>query len=334
VSTEFSRYHPRARGVRGPVSVKPADSWLGAAGDPWKASVRHECRIDKAFVPFARNHTQRKRSRVLSLIFFLAAIVTAPHSAHAMSFSVTSDPSTGGAPVGFVAAFTSVIDFYELTYVDPITINLHVGWGDINGNPLTPGFIGQSLTNQRAVPYATLQTALTNDAKTAADATAIASLPLADPTPGRNFAMSNAEAKALGLLAGNAAGTDGWVGFNSAVTYTFDPNNRAVAGAFDFFGIASHEITEVMGRYGFGQNGAGGRDSPIDLFRFFSPGVRDLSPAFSGGANYFSIDGGVTSINTFNTACCGDLSDWAGDTVDAYNAFLPRGVILPTSAGI
>ena len=145
--------------------------------------------------------------------------------------------------------------------------------------------------------------------------------------------MSNAEAKALGLLAGNAAGTDGWVGFNSAVTYTFDPNSRAVAGAFDFFGIASHEVTEVMGRYGFGQNGAGGRDAPIDLFRFFSPGVRDLSPAFGGGANYFSIDGGVTSINTFNTVCCGDLSDWAGQTVDAYNAFLARGMILPTSAG-
>jgi hypothetical protein len=145
--------------------------------------VRHECQIAEAFVSFPRNPTQRKRSRVLSLIFFLATLVAAPHSAHAVSFNVAFDPSTGGALAGFVTAFTSVIDFY----VDPITINVHVGWGDINGNPLTPGLIGQSLTNQRAFPYATLQTALTNDAKTAADATAIASLPLADPTPGQKF---------------------------------------------------------------------------------------------------------------------------------------------------
>src|SRR3569833_200791 len=32
-----------------------------------------------------------------------------------------------------------------------------------------------------------------------------------DPTSGRPFVMSNAEAKALGLLAGNAATVNGWV---------------------------------------------------------------------------------------------------------------------------
>ena len=59
-----------------------------------------------------------------------------------------------------------------------------------------------------------------------------------DPTGGRAFRMSNAEAKALGLRAANAAGIDGWVGFNSTAGYTFDPNNRAVAGEFDFIGVA------------------------------------------------------------------------------------------------
>src|SRR5262249_2888139 len=116
----------------------------------------------------------------------------------------------------------------------------------------------------------------------------------------------------------------------NSVSYSFDPNNRAVPGEYDFFGVASHEITEVMGRYGFGQNGSGGADSPIDLFRYFSPGNRDLAPTFIG-SNYFSIDGGATVINTFNTTCCGDLSDWSGQTVDAYNAFLSLGRVLPTS---
>ena len=48
----------------------------------------------------------------------------------------------------------------ESIYPDPITINLRVGWGEINGGSLTPGDIGQSLTNQRAVSYAALKAAL------------------------------------------------------------------------------------------------------------------------------------------------------------------------------
>jgi hypothetical protein len=218
-------------------------------------------------------------------------------------------------------------------FSDPIVINLRVGWGDINGNPLNPGNLGQSVTNQQAFSFGVVKTALTADAKSIDDAIAVASLPAADPTPGVNFVMSNAEAKALGLLQGNAAGLDGWVGFNNTATYTFDPNNRAVPGKFDFIGLASHEITEVMGRYGFGQNGIGGRDSPIDLFRYTAPGVRDLAPAVGGAPNYFSIDGGAISINTFNTAAGRDLSDWRGQTLDAYNGSLTVGQTLPTSSG-
>jgi hypothetical protein len=40
--------------------------------------------------------------------------------------------------------------------------------------------------------------------------------------------MSCAEAKALGLLAGNAPGVDEYVGFLNTAPYTFDPNCRAV----------------------------------------------------------------------------------------------------------
>jgi hypothetical protein len=257
-----------------------------------------------------------------SLFMTSVAFIGLASPSYATSFSLTFDPSTASAPAGFFTAFAHEIQFYETMFTDPITINLHVGWGDLNGGPLNPGNLGQSLTNQQAVSYAALKAALTVDAKTSTDAIAVASLPISDPTPGKNFVMSNAEAKALGLLAGNTVGIDGWVGFNKNATYTFDPNNRAVPGAYDFLGLVDHEITEVMGRYGFGQNGGGARDSPIDLFRYSALAVRDLSPAYGGIANYFSIDGGATSIDTFNTVCCGDLSDWAGATPDAYNAFL------------
>jgi hypothetical protein len=144
--------------------------------------------------------------------------------------------------------------------------------------------------------------------------------------------MSDAEAKALGLRAGNASGIDGWVGFNSTASYTFDPDNRAVAGEFDFIGPAEHEIAEVMGRYGMTQNGCGATlcDSPIDLFRYTSPGDFDLNPE---NGSYFSIDKGNTNINTFNDTGGGDLSDWLGLTPDAFNHSLIRGQEEPFTAG-
>jgi hypothetical protein len=144
--------------------------------------------------------------------------------------------------------------------------------------------------------------------------------------------MSNAEAKALGLQSGSTTGIDGWVGFSNTTSYTFDPNNRSVAGEVDFAGLADHEISEVMGKYGFGQNGSSG-DSPIDLFRYAAPAVRDLAPACSGTPNYFSVNGGATVVNTFNTSCPDDRSDWAGVTPDAYNATIPAGHELPLTAG-
>lgn len=280
-----------------------------------------------------KNRTERS-SRVVTYaipLFFLALSFSSPARAD-LVFNVSFDSSTAGAPAGFFTAFNDAIQFFEAQYSDPITINLHVGWGEINGNSLSPGNLGQSSTNQQGFyNYNQVKTALVSDGKSAADSTAIANLPSTDPTGGARFVMSNAEAKALGLLAGNAPGIDGWVGFNNTAAYTFDPNNRAVGGEYDFIGLAEHEITEVMGRYGLGQNGAStGRYSPIDLFRYTSPGVLDLTP--ENGA-YFSIDGGQTVINTFNGTGGGDLSDWSGATLDSFNHSLALGKELDVSAG-
>jgi hypothetical protein len=276
---------------------------------------------------------QRRRVRTLFFVGIFLFLPCLSSAASAISFNVAFDPSTASAPASFFSAFDYAVQFYQTNFSDPMVINIRVGWGDINGNPLNPDNVGQSMANQQAFPYDLLRAALVADAKTTTDAVAVASLPGSDPTPGKNFWMSNGEAKALGLLAGNALGLDGSIGFNKTAAYTFDPENRAVAGAYDFIAAAEHEITEIMGRYGFGQNGSGGRNSPIDLFRYTAPGVRYFAPIYGGTANYFSIDGGVTPINTFNTICCGDVSDWSGDSFDAYNAFVTRGRALLTSSG-
>jgi hypothetical protein len=176
-----------------------------------------------------------------------------------------------------------------------------------------------------------VKSALIGDAKSAADQLSVANMPTDDPTSGAVFAMSDAEAKALGLVAANAPALDGYVGFNKAAPFTFDPDNRAVAGDNDFFGAAEHEISEVMGRYGLGQNGRKtGRYSPIDFFRYTSPGMLDLVPEFGA---HFSIDGGTTQINTYNGPNGGDLSDWTGATVDSYNTGTNLGSESPVSTG-
>ncbi len=253
-------------------------------------------------------------------------------SARALSFNLTFDASTNGAPAGFFTAFNSAIQFYQTNFTDPIIINLQVGWGEVAGQNLLPGFLGESSAIQPGFfHFDTVKSVLVGDAKSAADLTSVANMPVTDPTGNATFKLSRSQSRALGLMAGDGAGLDGSVGFDTTATYTFDPDHRAIAGKYDFVGLAEHEISEVLGRFGLGQNGASsGRYGPIDFFRYTSPGVLDLVP--ENGA-YFSIDGGTTVINTFNGTGGGDLSDWAGATFDSYNASLTAGVKLAVSAG-
>ncbi len=279
-----------------------------------------------------RNH-MRKPALAFSmpLLPVLTFLLSPAPRCEALTFNVTFDATTAGAPSGFFSAFRAAIDLFQTNYDDPITINLQVGWGKINGQNLSPGNLGQSSTFQPAFyQYSQIRTALMNDARSAEDAEAVMNLSSTDPTGGAQFTMANAEAKALGLLAANAPGLDGFVGFSTNAVYNFDVHNRAVPGQYDFFGLACHEISEAMGRYGLGQNGASsGRYGPIDLFRYLSPGVLDLAPA--NGA-YFSIDGGNSLLDTFNGIGGGDLSDWSGQTLDSFNHSLAQGQRLDVSA--
>ncbi len=118
----------------------------------------------------------------------------------------------------------------------------------------------------------------------------------------------------------SATGTeiDGVVGFSSAAnTFTYDPNNRAVSGLYDFIGVAEHELSHALGRIS---------DVPsaltvLDLFRYAS--AHHLQTG--SGSAYFSVNGGVTNLNNYSTSS--DLGDWAASAGhDANNAFSSSGV--------
>ena len=221
-----------------------------------------------------------------------------PQPSH-LVINLIPDASVANAPVGFWSAMTAAVQFFDNAFADPITVNIAVGWDEIGGSPLVNGNIGEGgpVTGSRFT-YDQVRATLVNDAKSGADMTALASLSAADPTNGGSFFLGSAEEKALGLTAGNAAAVDGEVGFQSDPSYsfTFDPNNRAIAGDVDFIGVAEHEIAHAMGRDPYlGLQSNIGDYSILDLYRYSSPGVHDFTLT---DRPYFSIDRGITTINT------------------------------------
>ena len=210
--------------------------------------------------------------------------------------------------------------------------------------------VGSSNTNKQGnYSYSQILNHLTTYASDPAQLIAVANLPATDPSPSgpSTYKVPNAEAKALGLLGANNTGNDGTITFGAGYNWAFNPNNRAVAGEYDFVGIVEHELSEVMGRvWGLGNDPIAGRGYyvPLDLFRY------DGGPPFTNTRDmtnntnvWFSINGGNTEYLPYNfqypsTNDTEDPSDWgisntqASLTNDAFNAYSAGGVVNALSS--
>jgi hypothetical protein len=185
---------------------------------------------------------------------------------------------------------------YQELFANPSTVNIDVTAADLTGQGGELGLSGAPF--QGYYSYSQIRAALINNVATHPSAngtSAAASLPVTDPTGGSNFVLGQAEMKALGLApVVPLYPSDGSVTFTNSVAWTFDPNNRQVAGKYDFIGTAEHEISEVMGRFAVLRSDNGKSYDLSDMYIYTAPGVRYLN---SGGANaYFSVDNGVTGL--------------------------------------
>ena len=198
---------------------------------------------------------------------------------------------------------------------------------------LAPGVLGSTNLTLLALPYPTIYGSIVANANpfSAIDMQAVASLSAAATLDFRtnqmdgtvildndgsannaNLVIAQANGRALGFFSG--PGSDANITFSSNFTWDFDPTDGITGGAFDFVGVATHEILHALGFFSgvdtvdrvsqpLGPNAPLDLNpftvfTPLDLFRYSGPGVLDLA---YGGTPYFSVNGGATSLGAFST---------------------------------
>ena len=247
-----------------------------------------------------------------------------------MQIDVTYDQSTGSLPAGFVTAVNYVVNYYDTLFTSNVTIKIDVGYGEIDGQALGSNDLGESYAPQYLQEsYSSVRAALL-----AQGAPGASTLPANSPLSGSLY-MSQAEAQALGLT---SAISTSYVGFSSdSNIFSYTPNATPASDQYYFVGVVEHEISEDMGRVSL-LNDQPYNYSPIDLFRYSSPGVRDLTTGGAGSTAYFSINNGTTNLGTWNNRTSnGDLADWypegpAPGGNDAFNDYSNPGVINTVSS--
>ena len=232
-----------------------------------------------------------------------------------LQFHLFWDSSVSSAPAGFKSAAIAAAGFYTQMYANSEVINIHVGWGEVDGIPLGATELSASVRPGLYQQYASVYGALMKDAGYSSfQAQADSTLPTTDPLGAQFYYVPYAEAKTLGFLSSAGTETDGYVGMSSSFPVAF--TQPTAAGKYDALGALEHEISEVMGRIGaVGSAYGAGVYTPLDLFRYSTPGVRAAST--SAPSPYFSIDGGKTDLGNFSKTS--DYADWV-NTVrgDAY----------------
>ncbi len=269
--------------------------------------------------------------KILTSLLLLMGLGVAivPKPASALTFNITYAPSAQNCTC-FSQIQTAVnIATTKLSsgIFDNVTLFIQVGWGYVYNDTVSlgSGLAGESVSYlSYGYAYNSVIGYLNNTVHSSTDTTALANAAssglFASNVP-NTFDIYYGLQKPLGLAAANTLHggyVDGYVGFNSGISWTFDDSGGVAGGTYDLPGVMEHEITEVMGR----ASGVGDKYGPttLDLFRC-SSGVA----SFTGGTSNFAIDGCMTDLLDYSTSA--DLGDTTGDSTNPIQAYLSQGAL-------
>lgn len=220
--------------------------------------------------------------------------------AAALTITDTFDTSITGSSnaAAIESAITAASGQIAALYSDPITVQILFGTSSGVGG-------GQSSTTIYSGPTSDYLSLLSSDAATHPANTTLATAVnhFGSGNTGATTFLSSANLRALGVnKPGTVSGTfDGAVTLNSNLSIA---TNAAVI---------QHEIDEVLGGGGagtiLGQSPPPANLGSLDIYRYSAPGVPSLT-ASTTATSYLSVDGGVTSIASFNQSGSGDYGDF------------------------
>ena len=271
------------------------------------------------------------------------------------------DPAAGMSQQA-IDAFQEAADIFSAMFTDDIIVNI-----DIDFRSLSSGVLGTSSFSLQSNSYSQVYTALTNDQTSSSDTTATNFLPTSSDidvyinltqnnpygaesiTPyldndadanNTTVRLTTANAKALGLRSAGNTSTDATITLSSNYTWDFDRSNGIATGAFDFVGIAVHEIGHALGftsGVDYLDDNPGLYDNSythintLDLYRYSSgsiSGGADIDWTADTRSKFFSIDGGLTNLATFATG--ENYGD--GQQASHWKDHLNLGIMDPTGS--
>lgn len=255
-------------------------------------------------------------------------------SAQALTFKFR-DISATPMSAAQLGAFQAAADYWSSKFTDNVTVYVDIGF-----NNLGPNILGSTGSSFVSTSYANIRGALTLDAKSALDLTAVSHL---QAGPALSFMATQGDLSSrfdndgsanntqLGLTTANAKAMGFGIGTSVSLPDAHIVFANAYAGAFsytrtggtpadkiDFITVAEHELGHALGftsgvddidycagpanRCGFGNNPAAFEtDWWAEPLDLFRYSANGLMDLRVGGSPYFSIDGGATPVESFST---------------------------------